>query len=87
MRRDALAFWQTYRQARVDEVLKLNRQIDLRRLPAKEGEEGERTELQLDWLYNADFDAVVRDWLNGRKAQESVKRTCPIERLLGHLRA
>ncbi|KAI3400606.1 hypothetical protein diail_2317 [Diaporthe ilicicola] len=30
---DALSFWQSYRQGRVDKVLELNKQIDLRRMP------------------------------------------------------
>ncbi|KAG6364609.1 hypothetical protein INS49_006211 [Diaporthe citri] len=31
---DALSFWQSYRQGRVDKVFELNKQIDLRRMPA-----------------------------------------------------
>jgi 2-polyprenyl-6-methoxyphenol hydroxylase-like FAD-dependent oxidoreductase len=61
---DALGFWQTYRQGRVDRVLELNQQIDLRRLP--EGDERlkgvKREEFDLAWLYVPDFKKDVDEW-------------------------
>ena len=59
-----LASWQTYRQARVDRVLELNRQMDLRRMPgASEAPKGETASMDsdYDWLFKIDFDAVMRE--------------------------
>lgn len=61
---DALTFWQNYRQARVDKVLELNKQIDLRRLPVRPGEEVvAEEEFDLRWLYEPDFKADVEAWI------------------------
>ena len=72
---EALAFWQEYRQERVDKVTALNRQIDLRRMPKPDkGPEGvasddsavTRQEIELSWLYEPDFNAVVQSWVAGK---------------------
>ncbi|KAI7774481.1 hypothetical protein LA080_008314 [Diaporthe eres] len=65
---DALSFWQSYRQGRVDKVFELNKQIDLRRMPANDAVYGEGSELQkeefeLEWLYKPDFKQVVDEWI------------------------
>ena len=57
---DALTFWQDYRQNRIEKVMDLNRQIDLRRMPK---DEVELEELDLTWLYSSDFKAVVDEWV------------------------
>ncbi|TQV92377.1 hypothetical protein V2A60_007068 [Cordyceps javanica] len=61
----ALRFWQTYRQARVDKVLELNKQIDQRRMPSTPDDQGELTKrgFELGWLYNPDFKKDVMDWV------------------------
>lgn len=69
---DALSFWQSYRQGRVDEVFELNKQIDLRRMPAKDSVSGEGSEVkregfELQWLYVPDFKLVVDDWILKQK--------------------
>lgn len=69
---DALSFWQSYRQGRVDKVFELNKQIDLRRMPANEAVSGEGSELQkeefeLEWLYKPDFKQVVDEWILTQK--------------------
>jgi 2-polyprenyl-6-methoxyphenol hydroxylase-like FAD-dependent oxidoreductase len=65
---DALSFWQSYRQDRVDKVFELNKQIDLRRMPANDAFTGEgsgvqREEFDLEWLYKPDFNHVVDEWI------------------------
>lgn len=65
---DALSFWQSYRQGRVDKVFELNKQIDLRRMPANDAVSGEGSGLQkeefdLEWLYKPDFKQVVDEWI------------------------
>lgn len=62
--RDRLEFWQRYRQERIEKVMALNRQIDLRRMPKKEGvvEEGEEP-IELGWLYEPDFEREVAEWV------------------------
>jgi 2-polyprenyl-6-methoxyphenol hydroxylase-like FAD-dependent oxidoreductase len=60
--RAALSFWQEYRQARVDRVLELNAQIDLRRMPGSHGGL-QRGEFDLEWLYKPDFKAHVEEWV------------------------
>ncbi|OAR00366.1 hypothetical protein LLEC1_00308 [Akanthomyces lecanii] len=65
---EALRFWQTYRQGRVDKVLELNKQIDQRRLPSTDAVVGRDSGLtkqsfELGWLYNPDFKSDVMDWV------------------------
>lgn len=62
---EALKFWQEYRQERIEGVMRLNKQIDLRRIPKKEGEqtEGEEQPIELGWLYEPDFERDVDDWV------------------------
>ena len=73
--KDALSFWQEYRQQRIDKVMALNAQIDLRRMPHPEKTSDmvgngngavSKQEIELGWLYEPDFYAVVEDWLVGR---------------------
>lgn len=70
--RDALAFWQSYRQKRIDRIMLLNKEIDQRRMPigddvgrAKE-ERGQGYDLE--WLYKPDFRQVVEDWIQKQTA-------------------
>lgn len=67
--RDALSFWQTYRQDRVDKILELNKQIDIRRMPSSDSVVGVdsgvvREDFDLRWLYNPDFKKIVNDWVS-----------------------
>ncbi|KND92014.1 FAD-dependent urate hydroxylase [Tolypocladium ophioglossoides CBS 100239] len=67
--KDALSFWQSYRQERVDKVLELNKQIDLRRMPADDAVVGDksgfqRKEFELGWLYKPEFKKDVQDWIS-----------------------
>ena len=60
----ALLGWQNFRQGRVDRVLELIRQMDLRRMPKAPGQaEQEEKKIDLaavfDWLFNVDFDRAV----------------------------
>ncbi|TVY91794.1 FAD-dependent urate hydroxylase [Lachnellula willkommii] len=67
----ALFGWQSFRQARVDRVLELNRQMDLRRMPKAPGATEEKEEELLDiaamydWLFNIDFEKAVDEFLKG----------------------
>ncbi|KUJ16535.1 FAD dependent oxidoreductase [Mollisia scopiformis] len=64
----ALLGWQRFRQRRVDRVLELNRQMDLRRMPsAGGGEEEEKVDMaeMFDWLFNIDFEEAVDECLEG----------------------
>ncbi|QGA14758.1 hypothetical protein EYB26_002414 [Talaromyces marneffei] len=66
---DALSFWQSYRQERVDKILELNKQIDLRRMPSDDAVVGVdsgfvREKFDLTWLYNTDFQKTVNDWVS-----------------------
>ncbi|RAO72757.1 uncharacterized protein BHQ10_008769 [Talaromyces amestolkiae] len=66
---DALSFWQTYRQERVDKVLELNKKIDMRRMPSDHTvvdveSDFAREEFDLTWLYNPDFQKRVDDWVS-----------------------
>ncbi|KAB8071005.1 hypothetical protein BDV29DRAFT_197681 [Aspergillus leporis] len=56
-----LKIWQRGRQERVEKVLKLNAQIDMRRMPKQSGDEEQEVpeESDLGWLYRVDFDAMV----------------------------
>lgn len=60
--KEKLAFWQSYRQERIERVLDLNRQIDLRRVP-RPGEEGMVVPIELGWLYEPDFARDVDEWV------------------------
>ncbi|KAK6595977.1 kynurenine 3-monooxygenase [Botrytis cinerea] len=60
---NALSFWQEYRQKRVGKVLELNQQIDLRRLPGNSADQ-KREPFELSWLYSADFEADVQEWVD-----------------------
>ncbi|OAA54419.1 Monooxygenase, FAD-binding protein [Cordyceps fumosorosea ARSEF 2679] len=73
----ALRFWQTYRQARVDKVLELNKQIDQRRMPSTDPVVGEQSGLtkqsfELEWLYNPDFKKDVMDWVESSSQPDKV---------------
>ena len=59
----ALAFWQHYRQQRIEAIMALNKQIDLRRMPSDDKTKGEMEEMNLEWLYAPDFKAIVENWL------------------------
>ena len=70
--RDALKFWQDYRQERIEGVLALNRQIDLRRVPNKDGEEGVKEEpIELGWLYEPDFEKDVERWIEEQEEKNN----------------
>lgn len=61
---EALTFWQGYRQERINKILELNKQIDLRRLPKEQrSEEVVQQEFDLRWLYEPDFKAEVENWI------------------------
>ncbi|KAM3066301.1 hypothetical protein ACMFMG_003188 [Clarireedia jacksonii] len=62
--RGSLKYWQEYRQARVEKIIGLNKQVDLRRLPG--AEEQTREPFDLRWLYNVDIEGDVRGWVAGR---------------------
>jgi 2-polyprenyl-6-methoxyphenol hydroxylase-like FAD-dependent oxidoreductase len=64
----ALTFWQKYRQERIEQIMLLNKQIDLRRMPKDDGTKGEMEEMKLEWLYSPDFKAVVENWIASEKA-------------------
>ncbi|KAG8165567.1 hypothetical protein KVR01_004119 [Diaporthe batatas] len=69
---NALSFWQSYRQGRVDKVFELNTQIDLRRMPSDDTVTGDGSELQkedfdLEWLYRPDFKQIVDEWILKQK--------------------
>ena len=59
----ALTFWQSYRQDRVDKVLELNKQIDIRRMPKDKEAPLGQTQFDLKWLYEPDFNAEVEKWV------------------------
>lgn len=78
---NALHFWQSYRQERVDKILELTKQMNAKRLPPSEQAnlppsaiwadkaathgEGE----QLMWLYKSDSGLDVAQWIAQREAQ------------------
>ena len=71
----ALTFWQTYRQDRVNRVMELNQQIDLRRMPADDAVAGGksahlREEFDLGWLYKPDFVDDVNSWVAAHGQEE-----------------
>ena len=63
-----LGKWQASRQDRVDKILEMNREIDLRRMPegtmgeGKGQVEGERNAIDVEWLYGVDYEKTVRGW-------------------------
>jgi 2-polyprenyl-6-methoxyphenol hydroxylase-like FAD-dependent oxidoreductase len=59
---DSLKFWQEYRQDRIEKIMVLNHQIDLRRMPTKEGE-GKKEPLELRWVYEPVFEKDVEEWV------------------------
>jgi 2-polyprenyl-6-methoxyphenol hydroxylase-like FAD-dependent oxidoreductase len=76
---DALAFWQKYRQERVDKILELTKQMNAKRLPPAEqaklppgaiwsDESATRGDGgQLRWLYEPDLDHDVEEWLASKR--------------------
>ncbi|KAL6406764.1 Salicylate hydroxylase [Ilyonectria robusta] len=56
----ALRNWQNGRQARIDQVLQVNDQINERRMPSNENVEFKP--FDLEWLYSADFDKMVAEY-------------------------
>ncbi|KXJ86973.1 putative salicylate hydroxylase [Microdochium bolleyi] len=64
---DALEFWHTYRQERINRIMVLNNEIDQRRMPADDGvgkaNEGRGQGYDLEWLYKPDFKQVVEEWV------------------------
>jgi len=67
----ALLGWQTFRQTRVDRVLEINRQVDLRRMPKAPGAPEENSEelmdmgAMFDWLFNIDFEKALNECIKG----------------------
>ena len=60
-----LGKWQAWRQARVDGVIEMNNQVNLRRLPENMREQGlERKEMDVGWLYDVNFEEAVEGWFN-----------------------
>lgn len=57
----ALGKWQGVREDRVDRVLEMNEQITQRRVPS--GDKVELEPFELGWLYEADFDDMVKECL------------------------
>ncbi|KAI9654499.1 MAG: hypothetical protein M1821_006589 [Bathelium mastoideum] len=57
----ALYSWQLFRQTRVDRVLELNRQMDLRRMPGAPNTDITAMNATFDWLFKIDFDAGVTE--------------------------
>ena len=70
----ALTFWQGYRQERINKILELNKQIDLRRMPKDKrpvdatGAPLELKEFDLKWLYEPNFKAEVENWIKGTES-------------------
>ena len=75
---EALTFWQTFRQERVDRIVTLTNQINTLRLPAVERAKALKDtswdadrnisgeDGQLRWLYEPVIDDVVSSWVNER---------------------
>lgn len=66
----ALAWWQGYRQERIEKVMGLNRQIDLRRMKKEESEGiqgGQLEKIELGWLYEPNFKEDVESWVAEQK--------------------
>ena len=65
---EPLSFWQKYRKERIERIMKLNKQIDLRRMPKERNEQGPPLEeMELSWLYEPDFKGVVESWVAGER--------------------
>ena len=64
----SLAFWQDYRQARIDKVLELNEQVDLRRLPSNPAA---GSDLESTWVYSPGPKADVDDWIKSAASDNS----------------
>lgn len=74
---DAVAFWQRYRQAKIDKVVELSKHITNRMLPKRSEEEiekggvwqdedsgnAEKEVLRLSWLYTPRIDEEVSEWV------------------------
>jgi 2-polyprenyl-6-methoxyphenol hydroxylase-like FAD-dependent oxidoreductase len=70
---EALKFWQEYREQRIAQVLKLNKQIEMRRMTEEENLKetipaGSIHEIELSWLYEPNFKKDVDDWVVARTA-------------------
>jgi 2-polyprenyl-6-methoxyphenol hydroxylase-like FAD-dependent oxidoreductase len=74
---DALGFWQTFRQERIDKIIELTNMMDKRRLSAAERErptENEKEESsknsdaggQLRWLYRPQLEGEVLLWVDNQ---------------------
>jgi 2-polyprenyl-6-methoxyphenol hydroxylase-like FAD-dependent oxidoreductase len=68
---EALKFWQEYREQRIAQVLKLNKQIEMRRMTEEEKQKenipaGSIHEIELGWLYKPKFKKDVDDWVAAR---------------------
>ena len=66
---DALNFWQDYRQRRVEKVLSLGNQIELRRMSKEERDKIPSKSIQkieLSWLFKPDFKGDVDRWVAAR---------------------
>lgn len=66
----SLEFWQQYRQDRIAKVMVLNNQIEFRRMPKEEQDKmpvGSKQEIELGWLYQADFKNDVDRWVDSRQ--------------------
>ncbi|CAJ2500531.1 Uu.00g033840.m01.CDS01 [Anthostomella pinea] len=62
----ALYQWQSFRQARVDQVLEINRQMDLRRMPGVEKEEELKDMgVMYERLFSVDLEKEVEGCLEG----------------------
>lgn len=66
-----LRLWQQKRQARVDAILELNGKLNKRRLPADISEaepKVEHLDMDVDWLYNVNFEAMVDNTMTPAQA-------------------
>ncbi|KAJ4417719.1 hypothetical protein N0V82_005993 [Gnomoniopsis sp. IMI 355080] len=71
---ESLAWWQKYRQGRVDKLLELTRQLNNKRLPLEKQALLEKGEVWVDesaekpdqmaWLYVPTIEEDIRDWVN-----------------------
>lgn len=67
---DTLTTWVSYRQDRINKVLELNKQVDLRRMPSQAHNGSEpvievaKQDFDLRWLYEPDFKAEVETWVH-----------------------
>ncbi|EME42183.1 FAD dependent oxidoreductase-like protein [Dothistroma septosporum NZE10] len=59
-----LRWWQEYRQARVERVTDLTNEMNKRRLPGWNGEEGS---IDSSWLFSVDIEGDVKNWIESRK--------------------